>query len=345
MNITESLGLTLPLFQAPLECYPNQINLVAEVSNNGGLGIYSANYQSLTTIKAAIREIKTKTDKSFAVFVDVADRIDKIDLADRSVANHDLKTAYKALNINNKASPSTFASVASIIETIIQQYPAAIIFQNGLPDDKLIQSCQAANIITMAVVSTPLEALAATQFVEILILQGQESAGIHSRFPYDSNNNSYPCNTLLHHALQNVSSPLVVWGDYQSPQNAIGALVNGASAIVLDTLFWTTEEANIPAAYREHLANHNETKVTITERWVGYPAQTLKNKLTQAKRQAMVLSPRQQQRIMLPVIQAAIEQNNPEYMPMWAGLCVASTNKTVAQLCQEFLQKLNEIIK
>lgn len=344
INLSETLQLTLPLFQAPLECYPGQADLVAAVSSHGALGIYSANYQALSAIENNINDIRLQTDKAFAVLVDVNGGNSDIDLTDRSVANAYLSKAYETLGIDAGDAPPAI-DVEVTLRHLIELRPPAIIFQNGLPNDTLINACKDADILTMAIVSTPLEAIVADRLVDALILQGNEAAGVHSGFPNDLHEKPYPCNTLLHHALQNVSKPLVVWGDYQFPQNVVAALINGTSAVMIDTLFWTTTESPIPDAYRQALHKHNEAQVTISRVWLGHPAQTLKNSLTQSTHHVTPLSPRQQQRIMLPIISAAIAQNNADYMPMWAGLCALSTDKSVAEVCEKFLQELNNIIR
>lgn len=345
INITELLDLQLPLFQAPLACYPNQAQLVAAVSENGALGILSTAQKSLVEIEESLDSIQAATDKSFAVTVDVTDGDDSLDLADRSQVNKYLSAAYQALAIDAGEAP-TLPSANEIIDLLIEKKPAAIIFENGLPSDEIISQCTAQNLTVMALVSNTLEAIAANKVVDIIILQGSESAGMHSRFANDLNTPAFPSSTLLQHALANTTKPLVIWGDAQFPQHVVSALINGAASVMLDTLFWTTQESPIPDSYRNALlTQHNEMQTTLSHVWTGHPAQTLKNALTESlQRGGSALPTRKQQRIMQPIIQAAIAQDNPDYMPLWAGLCAISTEKTVAQLCEKFLEELNEII-
>ncbi|PIE46008.1 MAG: hypothetical protein CSA45_01060 [Gammaproteobacteria bacterium] len=344
MNITETLGLKLPVFQAPLECYPNQSALVAKVSECGALGIYSANYQSLQAVARQLKDIKQRSQNAFAVMVDVSQGDDSIDLADRSLVNHYLHKAYRELGISASESES-FPTPAEVIKLVIDACPAAIIFQNGLPDNRLIKDCQHAGIMTMAMVSNTIEAIVADKYVDVLILQGMESAGVQSRFNNDLDVEHYPINTLLHHGIANLSKPLVAWGDFQATQHVVSALINGAAAVLVDTLFWTTKESPIPTAYRQALRHHNEMQTTLSSAWLGYPARTLKNELTRlVKDKSAILSPKKQQRIMLPIIEAAIEQDNADYLPMWAGFYAVHTVKTVSEVCEKYIAELNEII-
>ncbi len=344
MNIIKQFELELPIFQAPLEGYSNQAKLVAETSNNGALGIYSANYQTLDEIENNLNLIKKMTNKSFAVLFDVRGGNDDLDLADRSGANNYLKSAYQDLQIS-ASDEITLPSKTAIIEKLLVTKPAAVIFQNGLPDDETIEKFKTANITTMAIASNALEIVVADKYVDVIILQGLESAGIHSQFDNTLNTKHYPIGTLLHHGLNISEKPLIAWGDYQYPENIVGALINGASSVIIDTPFWTTQESPVPDCYREALAEHNEMLITDTTVWTGYHSICLQNKLTKlANKWNEVMSPQKQQRIMLPIIRAAVERNNADYLPLWAGYFAIRTEKSVAELCEKYQKNLDDIM-
>lgn len=346
MNLSEKLGLRLPIIQAPLELYPNQTTLVSKVSECGGLGVYSANYQPLATVEKALADIKMRTNKPFAVAINVAQEDKALDLADRSSANLYLLEAYKTLGIKEKQA-DFLPDFEAVIKQIIASRPAVVVFQNGLPEVSVIQACQQANILTLAIASNVLEAVAIEDAkLDGLVLQGMESAGMQSQFVNDLQIPRYPINTLLNQTAGVVSLPVVAWGDYQSTANIVAALVNGVGAVMLDTPFWTTNESPIPNSYREALLGHNEMAITTTAVWQGHDSQVIKNKLTQ-KLNSLKTKPllaRQQQRLMLPIIEAAVSQNRADYLPLWAGYCVTSSKKTVSELCDKFMVELESII-
>ncbi|MBS9777239.1 MAG: nitronate monooxygenase [Gammaproteobacteria bacterium] len=343
-NITELLSLKLPVFQAPLTGFPGQERLVAAVSENGALGVYSTTLQSFDEIKKSISYIQSTTKQAFAVTIDMTPVNNTNESAIQSKMSALLSQAHKDLSINSKATP-TLPSTREIIDLVIAKKPAAVIFENGLPDDDIICKFRDIDIVVMAVVSNTLEAIAADNLADILIIQGCESAGIHSRFPNKLDITPFPSNTLLQHALANTAKPLVIWGDAQFPQHVVSALLNGAVSVMIDSLLWTTKESPIPQSYRDALLAHNEMQTTVSKIWTGQPAQTLQNKLTRAASSLDgVLSPRKQQQLMYPIIQAAIKTNNPNYMPLWAGLFAISTEKTVADFCEKFLEELNDFI-
>lgn len=347
MNIIETLGLKLPVFQAPLEGYPDAGRLAAKVSECGGLGVFSTSLQSLDEIASELADIQLRTDKAFAVIINVKNSDYTLDLADKSSANNYLKAAYQALAIDTTEN-APLPSFNEIYDIVLAYQPAAIIFQNGLPDESLIQTAKHSGILTLAIAGNLLEAITIDRSrVDAIILQGLESAGLQSQFDNDLTLSHYPVNTLLQHAVTHTVKPLIVWGDYQTSANTVAALVNGATAVIMDTLFWTTQESPIPAGYRQRLSEHTEMNVTNCDVWQGYPANVLKNTLTKEMQKASrkALPAKKQQRLMLPVIRAAIAQDNADYMPLWAGLCATVSGKTVSELCDKLHTELSNIIE
>lgn len=340
MKITEKLTLSYPLIQAPLAGYPNQAALVAAVSEQGALGVLSTDLCYLNEIVQAIKDIRKRTDKPFAVHINLSDSDSSIDLADRSSTNAYLKSAYQALKIDAKEAPA-LPDVNAICKTVVEQKPAALIFQNGLPSDEFIEHCRRSGIATLAIAANTVEAIAIdSTHIDAIILQGSETAGTQSQFDNDLPVTHYPILTLLHHVKTHTNKALLVWGDCQTPQTVAFYLRQGGSGAVLDTAFWTCSESPIPKAYRQALANHNETRVTLTSVWQGQPAQVLSNALTEQQGNKQTLAARKQQRLMLPVISAAVAQNNSDYLPLWAGLCAITFSGSAAELCQHYAAAL-----
>lgn len=341
MNITDKLSL--PLLQAPLVAFPNQAKFVAQVSNHGALGIYSTDLQTLDSIKQDIKTIKANTKAAFAVQINLADSDTHIDLADRSSTNAYLKPAYHALDI--EASEATaFPDINAVCKAVVEQKPPVLIFQNGLPTDVFIEHCHRSGIIMLALASNTLEAIAIDNtLIDGIILQGLESAGVQSQFENDLNVEHYPSTTLFRQALDCTNKPLIIWGDAQTPTDCKALIDSGASGVVLDVPFWTTEESPIPASYRQALNEHNEMLTTVTHVWQGQPTRVIQNTLTQNQRdgKGKTLPAGKQQRLMAPIITAAIAQDNANYFPLWAGLCAVCSDGNLAELCQDYANAIN----
>src|SRR5215210_2674127 len=66
-RVTKMLGVETPIVQAPMAGGPTTPELVAAVSNAGGLGSLGAAYLQPTQLDEAIRAIRALTDRPFAV--------------------------------------------------------------------------------------------------------------------------------------------------------------------------------------------------------------------------------------------------------------------------------------
>ncbi|MPV86317.1 NAD(P)H-dependent flavin oxidoreductase [Ostreibacterium oceani] len=348
MQLTDIIGIDLPIFQAPLSLYPRQSQLVSAVSEAGALGVFDTLGQPIEMIREALSDIELQTQKPYAVLMSASNASSNMDLADRSLANGILADARQALALSLPLTEQTvLPDFSDILTTVMDYQPAVIIFQNGLPDDAIITACQAQSIYTMAIASNLLESIAiAYSPIDALILQGTEAAGLHSQFPNQLDTCFFPVNTLLYHALANVPKPIVVWGDMVNTPNMVGALINGASAVMIDTPFWTCDESPIPTSYRQCLAVSNEMTSRVTTLWNGFPSRAIPNAMTAAFAQMKQTSlpPKNQQALLLPIINAAIEYNHSDYLPMWSNLCPVVSDQSIASLCERYAQELSEMI-
>ena len=70
--LTERLGIRYPIIQAPMAGGPGTPQLVAAVSNAGGLGTLAGGYLHPEPLRQAIAHVRTLTDRPFAVNLSVA---------------------------------------------------------------------------------------------------------------------------------------------------------------------------------------------------------------------------------------------------------------------------------
>src|SRR5690349_4415470 len=66
-SLCDLLDIRYPLVLAPMAGGPSTVELVAAVSNAGGLGIFAASRLAPEQLRAAIRAIKARTERPFGV--------------------------------------------------------------------------------------------------------------------------------------------------------------------------------------------------------------------------------------------------------------------------------------
>ncbi len=347
-NITNRLGLKLPIIQAPLEYYPNQAKLVSMISNAGCLGVYSTNFQNISQIKTQITSIKNSTSNKFAVLINsevLKSSKVKTDLMDLASVQTHLEDAYIDLNIKQqKIKETNYPSFNQIKELVFAEKISAVIFQNTIPTDNIINEFKQKGIYTFAIASNILEAIAIQSSpIDTIILQGFEAAGMLSKFSNDLNQQRLPAKTLLNKAQKILKKPMVIWGDDQV--NIETSFIAGADAVMIDTALWTVTDGDLPNSCVKKLQQSNETQTVISSLYNGYEGRILKNKLTAEfkKIKNITLSASKQQNVLNSVIIASIELNNTDYMPIWANLSSEVSKVTLSELTKKYLEKLENL--
>src|SRR6266852_8420758 len=72
--LARRLGIDHPLILAPMAGGPSTPELAAAVCEAGGLGSFGAGYLTPDAIRAAIREIRARTDRPFAANLFIPER-------------------------------------------------------------------------------------------------------------------------------------------------------------------------------------------------------------------------------------------------------------------------------
>src|SRR5699024_8793732 len=96
-KLTEILKIKYTIIQAGMAGGVTSADLVAQVSECGGLGSICAGYMSAAQLRAAVREVKELTDKPFMVNLFVPEAAETTEDA-VGQANERLQSFYKLLD-------------------------------------------------------------------------------------------------------------------------------------------------------------------------------------------------------------------------------------------------------
>jgi Dioxygenases related to 2-nitropropane dioxygenase len=102
-ELTRTLKIRYPLFQAPMAGGPTTPDLVAAVSNAGGMGNLGAGYLTPEQLRGDIQKIRTLTDQPFGVNLFVPEQPEESEEAVVQMTDHlnqyraKLGTLYKTL--------------------------------------------------------------------------------------------------------------------------------------------------------------------------------------------------------------------------------------------------------
>ncbi|MGH2515946.1 MAG: NAD(P)H-dependent flavin oxidoreductase, partial [Ktedonobacterales bacterium] len=178
-SLTRLVGIRYPLIQAPMAGGPTTPELVAAVSNAGGLGSFGAAYLAPGAIRTAIRAIRERTDRPFNMnlFAPLPEQAPPGTLA-RAQARLD---AYREdLGIPSSAIPSgPFGPpFAEAIAVLVEERVPVFSFTFGLLPENALQRIKACGATVIGTATTVAEGVALeASGVDAVVAQGSEAGG------------------------------------------------------------------------------------------------------------------------------------------------------------------------
>jgi nitronate monooxygenase len=262
------MGVRYPILQAGMSGFTTP-DLVAEVSNAGGLGILGASRMTASQLQQAIDSIKEKTDKPFGVNLLLA--------PPEQQGNQDVATTQSFLNhfrqnLQIPPSPSSPAPNMSDIrlppsnlqeqlQTIFYEHVPLLSIGMGNPG-KISGQAHNAGTKVMSMVTTTEEAIRVAEGgADIIVAQGSEAGGHRSTFDVDPNNEPPLIGTmaLVPQVIDALSSSSSVFSSSDIPVIASGGIIDGrglvasislgASGVMLGTRFLLAKENNVFQSY------------------------------------------------------------------------------------------------
>ena len=272
--------------------------LVAAVSEAGGLGVLGGTGPDLEEFHAAIREIRKLTDKPFGVDLLLpqlgpsdATRAHGDTPARAAVARPQLDPHYREWvdatiaahgladpgEVQPRGGPFTETPYAALerqqrhIEAIIAERPS--VFAAGLGSPKrYLPALHAAGITVFGSVGNVKTARRVRDDgVDVIVAQGYEAGGHTGRVGTFA---------LVPQVVDAVAPvPVVLAGGVGDGRAVAAALALGAQAVWVGTAFLATPEANILPEHRRHLVESTEEDTRVTRMYSGKPARALNNPL------------------------------------------------------------------
>ena len=305
---------------------PSTPELVAAVSNAGGLGSLGAAYLTPDQITDAIRRIRTLSSRPFNVNLFVGGWSTNQDF-DAGPILALLAEAHEKLGIPPPIAPtSTPDPFPAQLEAVLDARPPIFSFTFGIPDGDVMSRLKARGIAILGTATTVEEARRLEQAeVDAIVAQGAE-AGAHRGTFLDSFESSMIPTLDLTRAIANaVSLPVIATGGLMDGRDIVSALNAGAAAAQLGTAFLACPESGAPEAYKHAILSAKEDLTVITRAFSGRPARGLKNSFIASLdgRSGAILPYPLQNALTRPMRAAAARQGLADYLSLWAGQGVA----------------------
>jgi nitronate monooxygenase len=321
-ELLQSLGMESPVIQAPMGGGPSTPELVAAVSNAGGLGSLAAAYLTPDQTTEAIRQVRALTSRLFSVnlFAGAYSTGARVDAGPMLSL---LGEVHEELGIPPPVLPQLPPDpFPEQLEAVLQAAPPVFSFTFGIPDADAIKALKRRDIVIWGTATTVNEAAMLAQAgVDGVIAQGAEAGAHRGTFAGAFEASMVPTLELVRGIAGTVDLPVIASGGIMSGSDIAQALRQGASAAALGTAFLACPESGASPAYKRAVIAAGRDTTVITRAFSGRPARGLVNgfieKLT--AKEDIILPYPLQNALTREMRAAAARQGNAGFLSLWAG--------------------------
>ena len=346
--LTERLGIRYPIIQAPMAGGPGTPQLVAAVSNAGGLGTLAGGYLHPEPLRQAIAHIRALTDQPFAVnlSVTVPAKTDPTHVARAA----ELLAPYRA-ELGLPPTPSMPAEPPVFeeqLDVLLQARVSALSFTFGAPDNVYLDLLRDAGIFTLGTATHVLEAIVLEESgIDGIIAQGAEAGGHRGTFVGHPEQGLVGILTLTPLLAKHVAVPIVAAGGIMDGRGIAAVRVLGATGVQMGTAFLACPESGAHPAYKALLRQGSEIATTLSRVFTGRCGRVLRNRLTDELRAHEAELPGFPLQLLLTqdLRQAAAERGLTDFMALWAGQgCHLCETRPAAELIASWVEQATALL-
>ncbi|KZV15050.1 2-nitropropane dioxygenase family [Dorcoceras hygrometricum] len=314
-SLTERFGIELPLVQAPM-AGASTPELVAAVSNAGGLGSLGAGYAEPQAILDQAAKVRALTDRPFALNL-----------------------------LPARWAPRFSEQFAALCEA----RPAVASFAFDLPAPAQMRELKRRGISVVGTATTAAEARAwAEHGADAVSVQGAEAGGHRGGFLHAGETPLIGLFALIPLAVRALAAcgreiPVVAAGGIMDGAGMLAAEVLGAAASQLGTAFLACPESSAAEAWKRDLATAEDHRVATIRSFSGRAARGLRNRYVAAMEEAVDELPPYPvlNALTAPLRRAAAAAGRADLLSEWCGQAAALVRpqpaaELVARLMHEY---------
>lgn len=326
-SLTRALGLRYPVIQGAFGGGLSTVELVAAVSEAGGLGSFGAHGLGPEEILQTAQAIRERTRGPFALnlWVPLPGEGAEPPRSDRyAAATALLEPYYRELGLEpptlSALTESARPTFGRQLEAVLRARPPALSFIFGIPPAEALAECRRLGIVTIGTATNLPEAEALdAAAVDVIVASGLEAGGHRSSFLRPVSE-ALTLGALLPQVVDKVRQPVVAAGGIADGRGVVSALVYGAAGVQVGTAFLAAPESGASAAHRRALVEGPRATV-LTRALTGRYARGLVSRLARelAPHEAEALDYPWQNALTVPLRRAAGSAGMLDLIPFWAG--------------------------
>ncbi|SKB81306.1 NAD(P)H-dependent flavin oxidoreductase [Dyadobacter psychrophilus] len=324
-KITALLGIRYPILQGPMGGGFSTPELLAAVSNAGGLGSFGAYTLTPDQILAADKAIKSMTDQPYNINLwvsDVDETLKDYPVEKLETVKQLFKPYFDSLGIPlpdlDRNIPSKFQKQ---VEALFEVRPAVFSFIFGIPSKDILDEARRLGIKTVGAATTLDEGLALEEAgVDAIVASGFEAGGHRPSFLKPAHQSLTGTFALVQQLKAKIMTPVIAAGGIKDGSGIRAALNLGADAAQLGTAFLVTEESNATPRHREMLLSDEARYTVLSKSLTGRMGRMIRNRISEeVSYETEVLPFPLQSRFMGPLREAAQAQGRTDLSIFWSG--------------------------
>jgi nitronate monooxygenase len=349
-RLTAKLEIDYPIIQGPLGGLSSK-RLTAAVSNFGGLGSFGAHGLSPGAIKDVIAEIRSLTAKPFAINLWVSMEDDGARISDENAFNRSLAPLAVHLAALGAPRPEHEPYARMRFEdqarVLLDERVPVFSFIYGIPPREILEECRARGMVTIGTATTPEESAALQDAgVDAIVASGFEAGGHRGSFLRAAEDSLTGTFSLVPQIADTVDVPVIAAGGIADARGVVAAMVLGAEAVQMGTVFLACEESGASPLHRQVLRGKKAGHTALTKGFTGRLARGIHNRLLEELNHAEtpVLPYPLQRRLVRNLAIPAEAAGRSDLVPLWAGQSAnLSTCTDVSAFLTSLVEEISEI--
>jgi nitronate monooxygenase len=360
-SVCEVLGIEYPILQSGMGGVAGPA-LAAEVCNAGGLGVLAGTLMAPDELRAAIRELRSLTDRPFGVNLlllpELREPVSTELLDDIAIAAvHELLRPFRErLGLPGPTSrpPTVPELVTAAVDVIVDERVPVLSTGLGDPGPDLTARLHDTGIATVVMVTSAADAeRVAASGADVVVAQGLEAGGHRSHLtkPAEGPDTGLGTLALVPEVVDAVAVPVVAAGGIVDGRGLVAALALGASGVLMGSRFLVTRESMAPEAHKKRLLEGAGEQTVVTDVLSGRYARAVRNELTDTwaarRRGGVAPLPFPSQYIAnADVFAAAAKADDAELLPLWAGQSIGRLQDLpwAAEVVTETIRQAHDLL-
>ena len=346
-QFTTLFGIDAPILNAPMSGVTTP-EMVAAVSEAGGMGVLPLDFLEAELIREAIKEVRHLTDKPFAVNL-------RIPVKRNEAGSEALLEALSLLREENhlevrKNLPNFDAQFDAVLESDV----SAIQVSFGGLREVYVEKIEAhaketgKKPLLIGAATTLREAkVQRAAGVDVVLVQGAEAGGPRLSFE-DTDEALVSLMSLVGPAARSTALPVIASGGIATAPQAAATFLLGASAIEVGTYLLRTKECAMRDMYDEALEFASDTTSQLTRLISGRLTRAVPTEIIRALEDASVkaIEYPAQLECMRPIFELAKNSRTIDYADLSCGTSVPAhvpetTKEAISQLWNKTQEELN----